>query len=107
MYVCTYICIMRMLRCTSLYTRYSSKVDMYVSKISACLKDESMLVRKQTLTLLTHLLQVSHSHAHSHTPECRNMYVNTHVCQRFTVVLCMSFSGGLCQVEGFIVFSIS
>ncbi|XP_065903031.1 condensin-2 complex subunit D3-L-like isoform X3 [Dysidea avara] len=40
-----------------LMVRYSSKVDLYVPKISACLKDESVLVRKQTLTLLTHLLQ--------------------------------------------------
>ena len=38
--------------------RYSAKVDPYIPSISVCLKDESLLVRKQTLTLLAHLLQV-------------------------------------------------
>lgn len=37
--------------------RYSTKVDPYISAISSCLKDDSLLVRKQTLTLLARLLQ--------------------------------------------------
>ena len=44
--------------------RYSAKVDPYIPSISVCLKDESLLVRKQTLTLLAHLLQV---HVHVNT----------------------------------------
>jgi len=40
-----------------LAVRYSAKVDPYISNISACLCDESLLVRKQTLTLLARLLQ--------------------------------------------------
>ena len=40
-----------------LAVRYSTKVDPYISNISACLRDESLLVRKQTLTLLARLLQ--------------------------------------------------
>jgi len=40
-----------------LAVRYSTKVDPYIPNISACLRDESLLVRKQTLTLLAHLLQ--------------------------------------------------
>ena len=40
-----------------LAVRYSTKVDPYISNISSCLRDESLLVRKQTLTLLAHLLQ--------------------------------------------------
>ena len=39
--------------------RYSSKVDPYIPRITNCLKDESFLIRKQTLTLLAHLLQVT------------------------------------------------
>ena len=67
MYIHTYksVCVYtRVLYVFALYyciCRYSSRVDMYVSKITACLKDESVLVRKQTLTLLTHLLQVSNN----------------------------------------------
>ncbi|KAJ8299265.1 hypothetical protein KUTeg_023325 [Tegillarca granosa] len=40
-----------------LCVRYTTTADRYVSNIAACLKDESQLVRKQTLTLLTRLLQ--------------------------------------------------
>lgn len=40
-----------------LSVRYSTKVDPYITTISSCLKDESLLVRKQTLTLLARLLQ--------------------------------------------------
>lgn len=40
-----------------LAVRYSTKVDPYISTISSCLKDECLLVRKQTLTLLARLLQ--------------------------------------------------
>lgn len=38
--------------------RYTTLVDRYVSNIAACLKDPSTLVRKQTLTLVTRLIQV-------------------------------------------------
>ena len=61
-----------------MYYRYSSRVDMYVSKISACLKDESVLVRKQTLTLLTHLLQVSNY-----------KYYALWVCEIMCTLVCM------------------
>lgn len=40
-----------------LAVRYSTKVDPYIGVISSCLKDQSLLVRKQTLTLLARLLQ--------------------------------------------------
>ncbi|VDI33710.1 condensin-2 complex subunit D3, partial [Mytilus galloprovincialis] len=40
-----------------LCVRYTTTADRYVSNIAACLKDESPLVRKQTLTLFTRLLQ--------------------------------------------------
>ncbi|KAJ7392206.1 Condensin-2 complex subunit D3 [Desmophyllum pertusum] len=40
-----------------LCVRYTSLVDRYVPNIAACLKDTASLVRRQTLTLLTHLLQ--------------------------------------------------
>ncbi|KAM7435860.1 Condensin-2 complex subunit D3 [Porites harrisoni] len=40
-----------------LCVRYTSLVDRYVPNIAACLKDGTSLVRRQTLTLLTHLLQ--------------------------------------------------
>lgn len=40
------------------FCRYTTLVDHYVPNISSCLRDETPLVRKQTLTLLTHLLQV-------------------------------------------------
>ena len=38
--------------------RYTSLVDRYIPNIATGLRDKSPLVRKQTLTLLTHLLQV-------------------------------------------------
>ena len=41
-----------------LAVRYSTKVDPYISNISACLRDESLLVRKQTLTLLLSLIHI-------------------------------------------------
>ena len=37
--------------------RYSSKVDSYIPNIAFCLRDESVLIRRQTLTLLTNLFQ--------------------------------------------------
>lgn len=37
--------------------RYSTKVDPYIGIISSCLKDDSLLIRRQTLTLLARLLQ--------------------------------------------------
>ena len=37
--------------------RYATLVDQYVSRIAACLNDSSPLIRKQTLTLLTMLIQ--------------------------------------------------
>ncbi|KAI0221272.1 Condensin-2 complex subunit D3 [Lamellibrachia satsuma] len=40
-----------------LCVRYTLVVDSYVSNITACLKDESALVRKHCLTVLTRLLQ--------------------------------------------------
>ena len=40
-----------------LVVRYSTRVDPYIHVISSCLKDESLLVRKQTLILLSRLLQ--------------------------------------------------
>ncbi|KAM6295660.1 LOW QUALITY PROTEIN: condensin-2 complex subunit D3 [Aegotheles albertisi] len=40
-----------------LCVRYTSMVDRYVPNISLCLKDPSPLIRKQTLILLTNLLQ--------------------------------------------------
>lgn len=46
---------------TYFFYRYTSLVDRYVPNIAACLKDGTSLVRRQTLTLLTHLLQVSKS----------------------------------------------
>ncbi|KAJ8050994.1 Condensin-2 complex subunit D3 [Holothuria leucospilota] len=36
--------------------RYPNLVDRYIPNLASCLKDNSLLVRKQTLTLLTHLL---------------------------------------------------
>ena len=39
--------------------RYTNLVDRYVPNITACLRDPSPLIRKQTLTLVTKLLQVS------------------------------------------------
>lgn len=47
----------KMLRWSYLF-RYTSLVDRYIPNIAACLKDSAPLVRRQTLTLLTHLLQV-------------------------------------------------
>ena len=40
------------------FFRYTSLVDRYIPNIAVCLKDGASLVRRQTLTLLTHLLQV-------------------------------------------------
>nr|XP_058971616.1 condensin-2 complex subunit D3-L-like [Pocillopora verrucosa] len=40
-----------------LCVRFTSLVDRYVPNIAVCLKDSSSLVRRQTLTVLTHLLQ--------------------------------------------------
>ncbi|KAL3841668.1 hypothetical protein ACJMK2_019782 [Sinanodonta woodiana] len=40
-----------------LCVRYTTTADHYVTNIASCLKDPSPLVRKQTLTLLTRLLQ--------------------------------------------------
>lgn len=37
--------------------RYSARIDPYIPVISSCMKDPSLMVRKQALTLLTHLLQ--------------------------------------------------
>ncbi|XP_054985998.1 condensin-2 complex subunit D3 isoform X2 [Sorex araneus] len=37
--------------------RYTSMVDKYIPNISVCLKDSDPFIRKQTLTLLTNLLQ--------------------------------------------------
>ena len=41
----------------TLMDRYSAKVDSYIPNIAACLRDESVLIRRQTLTLLTNLFQ--------------------------------------------------
>jgi condensin-2 complex subunit D3 len=38
--------------------RYTSLVDRYVPNLAACMRDQSELVRRQTLLLLTRLLQV-------------------------------------------------
>lgn len=38
--------------------RYTAMVDKYIPNISMCLKDSDPFIRKQTLTLLTNLLQV-------------------------------------------------
>ena len=43
---------------SSFFFRYTSLVDRYVPNIATGLKDSASLVRRQTLTLLTHLLQV-------------------------------------------------
>nr|XP_015193150.1 PREDICTED: condensin-2 complex subunit D3 isoform X1 [Lepisosteus oculatus] len=40
-----------------LCVRYTTMVDRYIPKIAACLKDREPLIRKQTLIMLTHLLQ--------------------------------------------------
>ncbi|NXL62192.1 CNDD3 protein, partial [Chordeiles acutipennis] len=40
-----------------LCVRYTSMVDRYIPNVSLCLKDPSPLIRKQTLILLTNLLQ--------------------------------------------------
>lgn len=37
--------------------RYTSLVDRYVPNLAACMRDSSELVRRQTLLLLTRLLQ--------------------------------------------------
>ncbi|KAL5479917.1 hypothetical protein EMCRGX_G023519 [Ephydatia muelleri] len=40
-----------------LAVRYSARIDPYIPVVSSCMKDPSLMVRKQSLTLLTHLLQ--------------------------------------------------
>ena len=45
------------------FFRYTSLVDRYVPNIATGLKDSASLVRRQTLTLLTHLLQVLYMYA--------------------------------------------
>ncbi|KAL5479868.1 hypothetical protein EMCRGX_G023460 [Ephydatia muelleri] len=40
-----------------LAVRYSARIDPYIHVVSSCMKDPSLMVRKQSLTLLTHLLQ--------------------------------------------------
>ncbi|XP_041367044.1 condensin-2 complex subunit D3-like [Gigantopelta aegis] len=40
-----------------LCVRYTTLVDRYITNIAVCLKDASPLIRKQTLTLMTRLLQ--------------------------------------------------
>ncbi|XP_031558321.1 condensin-2 complex subunit D3-like isoform X2 [Actinia tenebrosa] len=40
-----------------LCVRYTSLVDRYIPNIATCLMDKAPLVRRQTLTLLTHLIQ--------------------------------------------------
>lgn len=40
-----------------LAVRYSTKVNPYIHTISSCLKEDSLLIRRQTLTLLARLLQ--------------------------------------------------
>ncbi|XP_064635825.1 condensin-2 complex subunit D3-L-like [Lineus longissimus] len=40
-----------------LCVRYTTLINNYVTNIACCVKDENALVRKQTLTLITHLLQ--------------------------------------------------
>jgi len=40
-----------------LVVRYSNLVDNYLSKLTVCLRDESEMVRRQTLLMLTNLLQ--------------------------------------------------
>ncbi|XP_069133274.1 condensin-2 complex subunit D3-L-like [Argopecten irradians] len=40
-----------------LCVRYTTTVDCYISNIASCLKDDSPLVRKQTLTTITRLIQ--------------------------------------------------
>ncbi|XP_028518603.1 condensin-2 complex subunit D3, partial [Exaiptasia diaphana] len=40
-----------------LCVRYTSLVDRFIPNIATCLRDSAPLVRRQTLTLLTHLLQ--------------------------------------------------
>ena len=39
------------------YFRYTTTANQYISNIASCIKDRSPLVRKQTLTLITRLLQ--------------------------------------------------
>lgn len=39
--------------------RYTSMVDRYIPNVSLCLKDPNPFIRKQTLILLTNLLQVN------------------------------------------------
>lgn len=41
-----------------LCVRYTNIVDHYIPNISACLRDPEAIIRKQTLIMLTNLLQV-------------------------------------------------
>jgi len=43
--------------------RYTSLVDPYIPCISVCLRDQSVLIRRHALTLLTRLLQVYSVHS--------------------------------------------
>ena len=61
MCVCVCVCV-----CVIWGCRYSAKVDSYIDTMSACLKDESLLVRKQTLMLLANLLQASRTQSCSY-----------------------------------------
>lgn len=65
------------------FFRYTSLVDRYVPNIAACLKDGTSLVRRQTLTLLTHLLQVSKS-----THLCSIKHWPCSHQRRFICILC-------------------
>lgn len=54
-----------------LCVRYTSMVDRYIPNISLCLKDPHPFIRKQTLILLTNLLQVNRgSVSHSLSSQC-------------------------------------
>lgn len=41
-----------------LCVRYTNIVDLYIPNISACLRDDEVVIREQTLIMLTNLLQV-------------------------------------------------
>ena len=69
---------------TYFFYRYTSLVDRYVPNIAACLKDGTSLVRRQTLTLLTHLLQVSKS---THLSSAMNHWPCSYL-RRFICILC-------------------
>lgn len=48
-----------------LCVRYTTMVDRYIPNISMCLKDPNPFIRRQTLILLTNLLQVSRGLRHT------------------------------------------